>query len=226
MSSSFPATSTPAISTDHSKLEAVTVSVGFDDMLDVTLGANMPHLDEMYVVTSHEDKKTAGVAIKHGARLIQTDLFKKNGRNFNKGAAINHGFNYFQWLGWRMHLDADIALPDNFRRILFNRTHLDPECIYGCDRMDIVGLDAFRELRATLSSDGDLMCGSRPLWVTGSSITITAIARLDFSSFGTPVPTAVTLTHWAPRLTMTPCSRRSGKPSIGVICPQSSVLIF
>jgi hypothetical protein len=28
---------------------------------------------------------------KHGAITVQTDLFKKNGRNFNKGAAINEG---------------------------------------------------------------------------------------------------------------------------------------
>ncbi len=134
---------------DALRLEVVTVCVGFDDMLDVTLGLNMAQVDHMIVVTSHEDKRTHKVINKHGATMVQTDLFKKHGRNFNKGAAINAGFNWFNFFGWRMHLDADIALPDNFRRVLFNRTHLDPECIYGADRMDIVGLKSLSKLRAS-----------------------------------------------------------------------------
>ena len=117
------------------------MSIGFDDMLDVTLKENMPHLDTMIVVTSHEDRQTQAMARKHGATVVVTDLHKKNGRNFNKGAAINAGFNYFQFHGWRLHLDADIALPNNFRRHLFNHHALDRDCIYGADRMDVIGLD-------------------------------------------------------------------------------------
>lgn len=124
---------------DDRCLEAVTISVGFDDFLDETLRINHPHFDTMIVVTSHDDTKTHGVARKHGAVLVQTDLHKKNGRPFNKGAAINAGFGRFMYHGWRMHLDADIALPDNFRRILFNMSHLEKSCIYGADRVDVVG---------------------------------------------------------------------------------------
>src|SRR5207244_10492182 len=47
------------------RLEAVTVCVGFDDILDVTLALNHPHLDTMIVVTSHDDKRTHHVAHKH-----------------------------------------------------------------------------------------------------------------------------------------------------------------
>lgn len=130
------------------RLEAVTVSVGFDDMLDHTLGINHPQLDTLIVVTSHADKKTQAVARKHGAVCVPTDLVKKNGRNFNKGAAINAGFNYFQFHGWRLHLDADIALPADFRRRLFNHHHLDRDCIYGADRVDVIGTKALYELRS------------------------------------------------------------------------------
>ena len=112
--------------TESLRLEAVTVCVGFDDLLDVTLGLNHPHLDTLIVVTSHADRATQAVARKHGAICAQTDLFGKNGRPFNKGAAINAGFSRFQYHGWRLHLDADIALPDNFRRILFNHTAPGP----------------------------------------------------------------------------------------------------
>ena len=130
------------------RLEAVTVCVGFDDLLDVTLALNHPHLDTMIVVTSHDDRRTQRVAHKHGAICVQTDLFKKNGRTFNKGAAINAGLSRFQYHGWRLHLDADIALPDNFRRVLFNHTHLDAACIYGADRCDVIGVAELRATRA------------------------------------------------------------------------------
>lgn len=132
------------------RLEAVSVCVGFDDFLDVTLPLNHPHLDTMIVVTSHDDKKTHQVCRKHGAICVQTDLLKKNGRNFNKGAAINAGFDFFQYHGWRLHLDADIVLPDNFRRLLFNHTHLNPGVIYGADRVDVVGRKNLDQLRHAL----------------------------------------------------------------------------
>lgn len=124
---------------DKEKLEAVTTCVGFDDFLDETLSLNHPHLNTMIVVTSHDDHLTKLVARKHGAILVETDLFKKNGRAFNKGAAINAGFDRFQYHGWRINLDADIILPDNFRRMLFEHTHLDQHAIYGADRVNIVG---------------------------------------------------------------------------------------
>jgi hypothetical protein len=121
------------------RLEAVTACVGFDDLLDATLPLNHPQVDTFIVVTSHEDKATQAVARKHGAICVQTDLFRKNGRGFNKGAALNRGLARFQYHGWRLHLDADIALPDNFRRLLFNHTYLDQECLYGADRVDLIG---------------------------------------------------------------------------------------
>jgi glycosyltransferase involved in cell wall biosynthesis len=135
----------PDYEADKLRLEGVTTCIGFDDLLDHTLTINHPHFDTMIVVTSHDDKKTHAVARKHGVFCVQTDLFKKNGRNFNKGAAINAGFDRFQYFGWRMHLDADIALPDNFKRILFNHTALNPHCIYGADRVNIVGVKAIKD---------------------------------------------------------------------------------
>lgn len=132
------------------RLEAVTVSVGFDDILDITLKANHAHFDHYIVVTSHDDKKTQAVARKYSATCVQTDLFKKNGRNFNKGAAINSGMDYFQFNGWRLHLDSDIALPDNFRRVLFNHSHLEPQCLYGADRINVIGRQSIEKFRRGL----------------------------------------------------------------------------
>jgi len=127
------------VTSELQRIECVTACLGFGDLLDETLTANHAHFDTLVVVTSHEDRETQNVCKKHGALVYQTDLFRKNERSFNKGAAINMGLSLFQYQGWRVHLDADIALPDSFRRMLFNHTHLDPECIYGADRVDIIG---------------------------------------------------------------------------------------
>lgn len=126
---------------DTLRLEYVTTSVGFDDILDVTLRHNHAHFDTAIVVTSHDDKATQKVAAKYGALCVLTDLFSKNGRVFNKGAAINDGFGRFQYHGWRAHMDADIVVPDNFRRLLFNHSHLEKWALYGADRVDVLGTD-------------------------------------------------------------------------------------
>ena len=149
---------------ENTRIEAVTCCVGFDDILDVTLELNHPQLDTVIVVTSHDDKATQHVARKHGAICVQTDLFKKNGRNFNKGAAVNAGFSRYQYNGWRMHLDADICLPDNFRRMLFNHTHLDQSCIYGADRVDVIGINDLHDARKSPQhSYGAFVSASRQL---------------------------------------------------------------
>lgn len=132
---------------DSLRLEAVTVSVGFDDLLDITLQANHPHLDTLIVVTSMTDTKTKQVCQKHGAICVPTDLIYKNERKFNKGAAINAGFNAYQYYGWRMHIDADIILPDNFRRMFFNHHHRDWSVLYGADRVDVIGRDKLRQVQ-------------------------------------------------------------------------------
>lgn len=143
--------STQKHNSERLRIEAVVTCVGFADMLDVTLGLNHPHVDHMIVVTNHADRATQLVARKHSATCVPTDLFTKHERNFNKGAAINAGFDYFRYNGWRLHLDADIILPDNFRRVLFNHTHLEPDAIYGASRRDIIGRDGLaRYLAARL----------------------------------------------------------------------------
>lgn len=129
----------PCPPNEDMRIEAVTTYVGFDDILDVTLARNHGQVDTFIVVTSHDDRKTQMVARKHSAICVESDLFTKNGRNFNKGAAINQGMSHFQYHGWRMHLDVDIVLADSFRRVLFNHTALDTQCIYGCDRIDVIG---------------------------------------------------------------------------------------
>lgn len=135
---------------DDEKLEIVTVSVGFDDVLDVTLPENHHQCDHLIVVTSHADKKTQAVCQKHGVTCVQTDTFERYDNEFRKGAGINRGFDFFQYYGWRLHIDSDIILPDNFNRLLFNHASLDNQTIYGCDRIDVVGLEELKGIKSSL----------------------------------------------------------------------------
>jgi hypothetical protein len=132
---------------DAKCLEIVTVCSGFDDILAVTLAENHSHADNYIVVTDHKDLATQRLCQKFSVRCVPTDLFQKNGRNFNKGAGINAGMGHFQYHGWRLHVDVDVLLPDSFRRLLFNHTHLERDCLYGADRFDIIGAEGVRAIR-------------------------------------------------------------------------------
>lgn len=140
----------PNYDAESLRLEIVTVCRGFDDLLEATIARNIAQADTLIIVTDHADKRTQTVARNRGALCVQTDLFRKNGRSFNKGAAINAGFDYFQYHGWRLHLDADILLPSSFRRMLFNHSHLERHCIYGADRVNVIGPKA---IKASLATD-------------------------------------------------------------------------
>ena len=132
---------------EANKLEVIIPCVGFDDMLAVTLSQNVHHLDHLIVVTTHEDAQTCRVAEEYGATVIRTDLFGHQGKALAKGAALNAALAFCQFSGWRLVLDADIILPESFRRILFNHTHLDPQCLYGADRVDVIGRAALNSIK-------------------------------------------------------------------------------
>lgn len=119
------------------RLEAVCISTNYDELLDETLRDNVPQVDTLIVVTKHDDHKTQAVCKKHCTPCVVTDAFGKDNGKFNKGAALNVGFDHFRFYGWRMVLDTDIILPRKFRHVLFNYTVLDEACIYGADRVNI-----------------------------------------------------------------------------------------
>ena len=77
---------------------------------------------------------------------VQTDHHRDDGAAFNKGLLINLGLAHLRNRGWIVHLDADIALPDRIRWVL-SKSRLDADCIYGADRLEVVGRPAWRRLQ-------------------------------------------------------------------------------
>ena len=94
-------------------MKAITVCVEYDDVLAITLPRNARHFERVLVITTPDDHRTQAVVRRvPNACWFCTDAFYRNGAAFNKGAAIEEGFDAIGRSGWIAHLDADVILPE------------------------------------------------------------------------------------------------------------------
>jgi hypothetical protein len=94
------------------RVRAITISVHYDDLLAASLAMNASHFDEVLVVTAPQDERTrAVVAHSPAARCFVTDAFYRDGAAFNKGRALEEGFDVLGRSGWLCIFDADTLLP-------------------------------------------------------------------------------------------------------------------
>lgn len=127
-------------------IEAVTVCVGYDDFLAETIKTNAQHFDRWVIVTSEKDKDTIALCHQNNLACIVTEDFYRDGV-FNKGRAIQRGFNNLSCADWVLHVDADVALPRTFRQSLA-MAHLDAAKVYGCDRMLVKNYEQWLQVKA------------------------------------------------------------------------------
>lgn len=126
-------------------IRGITVSVEYDDLLEITLVRNMRHLTECVVVTTSTDTKTKEVCAKvPGVKVFETDLFHAYGARFNKGLSLETALqDCLGRHGWILIWDADTLLPDIMpldlkignlytpkRRILADPTQWTPDIIW------------------------------------------------------------------------------------------------
>jgi hypothetical protein len=128
------------------KIEAVTTCVNYADILAHTLPMNYHQFDKFVVVTAPEDKKTAQVCTHYtGVQCVKTDVFKSRWEGeFHKGSGINEGLKVLDKDAWILHLDSDIVLPPNFRKVL-ETADLDTTMIYGADRAEFKNYEAWHK---------------------------------------------------------------------------------
>lgn len=116
-------------------MKGIVVCVNYDDLLRITLPLNMRHLTECLVVSAPGDKRTASiVAATPSANLYVTDAFYRKGAKFNKGAALEEGFDALGRDGWILVWDADTILPESVPMA----DTLDPLKLYGAKRRVLV----------------------------------------------------------------------------------------
>lgn len=133
------------------RLEAVIVCVNYADFLEHTLPDNLQQLDDIVVVTDHNDQETPKLCKKYSIECIKTAAFTERGHVFNKGAAINVALSHLRKREWLIHLDADIMLCRDFRRMV-DMAELDKKNIYGADRINVYGYDTWKELKPFLEN--------------------------------------------------------------------------
>ena len=93
-------------------VNAVTVCVGYDDLLAITLPRMTAVFERICVVTDQHDCATVLVAeSRDNVFAHQTDAFYRDGATFNKGAAVEEGFTAVGRDGWMCVIDADLVLP-------------------------------------------------------------------------------------------------------------------
>jgi hypothetical protein len=117
------------------KLECLTVSVNFSDILAHTLPLNKNLFDRTIVVTDPGDTATKRVCEHNYVECIATDEFYFSDAAFNKARGINVGLAKLDASDWLIHMDSDIVLPARTRDFLERIVSLDPVCIYGVDRL-------------------------------------------------------------------------------------------
>jgi hypothetical protein len=128
-------------------LEAVSVCVGYSDFLRETAPLNKSYFDRWVIVTSKDDTDTMDLCQHLSLTCLVTDDFYRNGK-FNKGRGIMRGFNALSCRDFVMHIDSDIALPPEFPHALA-MANLDERKIYGFDRMNVKGWDAWEKVKAS-----------------------------------------------------------------------------
>lgn len=93
-------------------VSAVLTCVDYDDYLALTLPRNARFFERIVVVTVASDEGTRRVvaSVPNALRCV-TDAFYRRGAVFNKGAALEAGFDFLGRAGWICVLDADTLLP-------------------------------------------------------------------------------------------------------------------
>jgi len=127
------------------RVSAVIVCVGYSDFLVESLKVNTNQLDEIYVVTHPEDIKTQQICRYYSVNCLPTEVVYERNVYFNKAGAINYGLLHLPQKGYWLHMDADILLAPGFRRQL-EAARLNKQVLYGADRFNVVGWDAYQEL--------------------------------------------------------------------------------
>ena len=126
------------------RLEAVTVCHHYADFLSETLPHNLRHFDHYLIVTGPDDPETLDLCRQLGVECRVTDLLHHHGDPFAKSRAIDYGLAYLRRDDWVLHVDADIWLPPMTRQWI-DWANPDPQCIFGIDRCDCIGYDAWRQ---------------------------------------------------------------------------------
>ena len=128
------------------KIDAIIVSVDYNDFLQITL-EKVSSMLNVTVVTSPNDTICHKICEKYGVNCVITDKMYENGSIFNKGKAINEGLKSIVNPDWILIMDADIYLQDDFLDVVKN-SNINSESLVICKRLIIENVDDFEKWKS------------------------------------------------------------------------------
>jgi hypothetical protein len=122
-------------------IRAVTVCVDYADIASLTLPTVLPHVAELWIVTTPEDELTRNLAQRLGCQVHVTREFYHRGAEFAKWRALEMALDSIGRHGWMLLLDADICWPSNAGGLLERWSHdLTIGNLYGANRRMWTGI--------------------------------------------------------------------------------------
>lgn len=137
------------------KIIGMCVCVNYDDYLRSSLPLNISHFDKFVIATSENDYKTIQFVREFRRtlpkdkrkllKLFKTNLFYQHNDVFNKGAVLRYmQENYLKIGDWGCIIDADIVLPENFRKACETQC-VNKEYLYGAKRINFDKYEDFEK---------------------------------------------------------------------------------
>jgi hypothetical protein len=124
-------------------ITCITVSVNYDNLLDIILPNNYKFFKKWYIVTDKNDIKTIEVINKYNFENVEILFFdfKKNS-TFNKGGGINYALNMINENEDVLLLDSDIFITDYFMNFINYKYEYDT--LYSFTRYDYYTYSNFK----------------------------------------------------------------------------------
>ena len=125
-------------------ITCITISVNYDNLLDIILPNNYKFFKKWYIVTDKNDNKTIEVINKYNFENVEILFFdfKKNS-NFNKGGGINYALNMISENEDVLLLDSDIFITDYFMNFINYKYEYDT-ALYSFTRYDYYTYSNFK----------------------------------------------------------------------------------
>ena len=96
------------------EVKVVTVSVDYEEELQLSLIANRKVFQSEYlVVTTPDNTRTIEICKENGVSVLQTNIFYDKRAVFNKWAGLEAGLDAIGRSGWIAILDSDIVFPES-----------------------------------------------------------------------------------------------------------------
>jgi hypothetical protein len=97
----------------------ITISVNYNNLLDIILPQNYNFFNKWYIVTEENDYKTIEVIQKYSFKNVEILYFDfKQNTMLNKGEGINYALNMIDENETVLLLDSDIFITDYFKKYI------------------------------------------------------------------------------------------------------------